>query len=141
MSEYPYCPHGTYVGGCGADFMCGPCELGDAEPTANEQAAYVRRLYSRAFDPQFGVVSIIPILLATPSSPRTSGAFMMILRKQLGELERERAFLAEIRKYSRHENDHQWIWKRHGERRAEWDRLDDTQQFDALPDAILDGSY
>ncbi len=23
-----YCPHGTYVGGCGADYMCGWCEDG-----------------------------------------------------------------------------------------------------------------
>jgi len=23
------CEHGTYVGGCGRDWLCGPCELGD----------------------------------------------------------------------------------------------------------------
>lgn len=142
MSEYPYCPHEKYVGGCGADFMCGACELGDVEPTANEQADYVRRIFSKTCDPQFGVLSLIPAVLATPSSASSwSGAFMMILREQLGELERERAFLAEIRRYSRHDDDAQWIWRRHGERRAEWDRFNDTQQFDALPDAILDGSY
>jgi len=26
---YPYCPHGSYVGGCGIDYMCHPCEMGD----------------------------------------------------------------------------------------------------------------
>jgi hypothetical protein len=25
------CKHGTYVGGCGADYMCGACEMGDEE--------------------------------------------------------------------------------------------------------------
>ena len=29
-----YCPHGKYVGGCGIDWMCGPCEMGDGDPTA-----------------------------------------------------------------------------------------------------------
>jgi hypothetical protein len=30
-SYYPgdTCKHGTYVGGCGADYMCGACEMGD----------------------------------------------------------------------------------------------------------------
>jgi len=27
--DYPYCPHGAYVGGCGVDYMCFPCEMGD----------------------------------------------------------------------------------------------------------------
>jgi hypothetical protein len=27
--EQGYCPHGTYVGGCGIDWMCGDCEMGN----------------------------------------------------------------------------------------------------------------
>lgn len=27
-----YCPHGKYVGGCGIDWMCGACEMGDDAP-------------------------------------------------------------------------------------------------------------
>lgn len=29
--HYPgdVCKHGTYVGGCGIDWMCGPCEMGE----------------------------------------------------------------------------------------------------------------
>lgn len=27
--SYPYCVHGTYVGGCGVDLMCFACEMGD----------------------------------------------------------------------------------------------------------------
>lgn len=26
------CEHGTYVGGCGIDYMCHPCEMGDGPP-------------------------------------------------------------------------------------------------------------
>lgn len=33
--HYPYCVHGAYVGGCGADYLCGPCEWG--EPATPEQ--------------------------------------------------------------------------------------------------------
>lgn len=38
-TPYPYCPHGVYVGGCGADYLCGACE--DGEPlTEQERADY-----------------------------------------------------------------------------------------------------
>jgi hypothetical protein len=35
-----YCIHGTYVGGCGIDHMCGRCEDGDPGPQ-NFLAEYV----------------------------------------------------------------------------------------------------
>lgn len=38
---YPYCPHGKYVGGCGADYMCFACEMGD-ELTAEEERQHER---------------------------------------------------------------------------------------------------
>lgn len=41
--HYPYCPHGKYVGGCGADYMCFHCEMGDTLTDA-EQAEYERRI-------------------------------------------------------------------------------------------------
>jgi hypothetical protein len=31
-SDENHCVHGTYVGGCGIDWMCGQCENGDTEP-------------------------------------------------------------------------------------------------------------
>lgn len=36
-----YCEHGTYVGGCGIDWMCGPCEHGipQSEIVAGQRAA------------------------------------------------------------------------------------------------------
>jgi len=36
MNDYPYCRHGRYVGGCGADYMCGACEMDWEDPTAQE---------------------------------------------------------------------------------------------------------
>lgn len=39
MGAYPYCVHGKYVGGCGADYMCGSCEMGD-EPTQEKVSNY-----------------------------------------------------------------------------------------------------
>ena len=38
-TPYPYCPHGVYVGGCGADYMCGYCEMG-YELTEEEARSY-----------------------------------------------------------------------------------------------------
>lgn len=141
MSEYPYCPHGTYVGGCGIDYMCQACELGDEEVTAAEQAEYVRKIFSRRFDPQFGVLSVVPLSLASPQAPRLPGALCQMIMGALGELAREQAFLDEIRRYSEHENDRQWIWRRHGERRAEWDLRSAQEQLEILPDYVLDGGY
>jgi hypothetical protein len=37
-SRENYCKHGTYVGGCGADYMCGWCESG-VEPQEDETTA------------------------------------------------------------------------------------------------------
>ena len=31
-----YCKHGVFVGGCGIDWMCHACEMGDVEPTPAE---------------------------------------------------------------------------------------------------------
>lgn len=141
MSEYPYCPHGTYTGGCGIDYLCHACELGDEEITAAEQAEYVRKIYSRRFDSKFCVLSLIPLSLASPQAPRLPGALCQTIKGALNELAREQAFLDEIRRYSEHENDRQWIWRRHGERRAEWDMQNSKEQFDSLPDFVLDGGY
>lgn len=37
-ASYPgdVCEHGVYVGGCGADYMCGPCEMGYSPPPKYE---------------------------------------------------------------------------------------------------------
>lgn len=35
-SPRDHCRHGVYVGGCGYDFMCHYCEMGDPDPTPNE---------------------------------------------------------------------------------------------------------
>jgi hypothetical protein len=28
VNPHDHCEHGVYVGGCGPDYMCGPCEMG-----------------------------------------------------------------------------------------------------------------
>ena len=37
------CKHGVYVGGCGIDYMCGACELGDDE---DEQRDYAEEKFN-----------------------------------------------------------------------------------------------
>lgn len=46
-----YCPHGTYVGGCGIDWMCHACEMGYSDyecalAAAWDEASRVRRFHS-----------------------------------------------------------------------------------------------
>jgi len=45
-----YCPHGTYVGGCGADLMCSWCEDGISAPEARRivTAQRTREIRARA---------------------------------------------------------------------------------------------
>jgi hypothetical protein len=38
-----FCRHGVYVGGCGYDFMCGACEMGDPDLTLREAIAWANR--------------------------------------------------------------------------------------------------
>ena len=42
------CKHGVYVGGCGADYMCGACEMG--EDDNEEDLAAVENAYSESDD-------------------------------------------------------------------------------------------
>jgi hypothetical protein len=42
-----YCPHGTYVGGCGIDWICGACELGDDDWSLEDEAAATVRKATR----------------------------------------------------------------------------------------------
>lgn len=39
-----HCRHGVYTGGCGYDFMCHACEMGDPDPTPRELAATVQAI-------------------------------------------------------------------------------------------------
>lgn len=41
---YDHCRHGVYVGGCGIDFMCHACEMGDPDPTPRDLITQVDRL-------------------------------------------------------------------------------------------------
>lgn len=41
--SYGYCEHGIYVGGCGADYMCGWCENGDTRNAYAEAIAEAKR--------------------------------------------------------------------------------------------------
>lgn len=42
-----YCKHGVFVGGCGIDWMCQACEMGDVEPTPTEAADRMVELFGR----------------------------------------------------------------------------------------------
>ena len=42
-----HCKHGVYVGGCGIDWMCHACEMGDVEPTPTEAAASMVTAFER----------------------------------------------------------------------------------------------
>lgn len=46
-NPHDHCVHGTYVGGCGIDWMCGPCEMGVEWDDYLEHLDHQRRQYER----------------------------------------------------------------------------------------------
>lgn len=134
---YPYCAHGVYTGGCGADYLCPACEDGEEEPDAAEQQAYVHMLYTHAAQrhaellhllSQLDVISIGVITIARAE-----------LSKDMRNLGQEVRLLAEIRKWSDGEHDRSWLDKRHKLAREVWDQTDAEMQFWSLPEQVLDG--
>lgn len=138
---YPYCIHGHYVGGCGADYMCFSCEMGDEAPTVNDlrydklRAArnFVDRL---AFSAQmaFKLVAVAP------------GAIEYIRHNLVEDFEKmQRAQnridmdIAEVLTYTDDPDDADWIYARNAERIREWDEANGDEQFWSLPDEVLDG--
>lgn len=46
-AEEGYCPHGSYTGGCGVDWMCGACEMGELSPSPSDFRTSITKLAAK----------------------------------------------------------------------------------------------
>jgi len=136
-TPYPYCPHGAYTGGCGIDHLCQACEMGDLEPTASEQEAYIGALMSRTVEQHNQLLRIV--LSCSEEARIMSVISSHRLESACYRIHQEQSLLDEIRKYSFHDDDVEWLYTRHNQRAREWNRLEGEEQFASLPAHVLDG--
>ena len=64
-----YCKHGVFVGGCGIDWMCQACEMGDVEPTPTEAAEHMVTAFERYISRRGELL----MLIASAKDANTSG--------------------------------------------------------------------
>lgn len=136
-TSYPYCIHGVYVGGCGADYLCGACEGDELEPTAYEQRGYIHHLTEQAAQRNLELLTLLSSLSVI------SIGVIAIHREDLcartRKIASELSYLREIEKWSEHEDDVDWIYNRHAARSHDWDQASGEDQFWSLPECVLDG--
>ena len=137
---YPYCIHGNYVGGCGPDYVCSECEFGDFAPTVNEWKLGARANYKSIAQ---NITAELPYVLGRDS--QRAEIVSAIFRSRVFGLIRGAARIqeeiAEIRKWAENDDDPDWIYRRDEARRNEWDAAEAEDQFNSLPDYVLDGEY
>lgn len=134
---YPYCIHGSYVGGCGVDWMCHACEMGDEAPTISEIRSAMRYAYSRGAK-RFELGAILALTPFPGSHPER--LLDHLVGEAIGQILRLRAQIEEIWEYAVDEEDRYWIYRRHEKRVEEWEALEGEDQFWSLPDHVLDGA-
>jgi len=158
MNQTPInvCIHGTYVGGCGIDYMCHACEMGDLELSPNDafeaaKRSWIRDMNAKVEDLMF--VMKIHDEKIEAGYPRWGGEFSPFLAKVLrGEakifrrdteaiFKRDCAYLAEATRWAEAPDDADWIYNRFAAWEHEWNRMSGDEQFASLPDYVLDGGY
>jgi len=114
--------------------MCSACESGEPEPTLAELEAYRRSIYSRA-------ASIV-----NEASPQLNFRAWIVLsahkwREVASQLESLEYQIEEVRLWSTDPDDREWIYRRHDALVEVWHRKSQQDQFDSLPNYVLDGPY
>lgn len=137
---YPYCKHGVYVGGCGIDYMCGACEMGDDEdPSPNDIVGWINNLNAKMDE---NVAKIEGWYLEGNvwrfGWPKMYATLLRDDTRKLREYERE---LAEARRWATNGDDTLWGQRRYEAQIKEWHQMDGSEQFNNLPFHVLDGSY
>jgi len=154
-----YCKHGVYVGGCGIDWMCHACEMGDVEPTPVEAEAHMFAAYERMLNGRTEMVQMIHEGIARVGA---EGADTTMLKTIMGEAlgwkslltgfgERRSSFVSAVAtwqqatEWAEGPDDNDWLARRHRvlceeeeARREGWSTAD---HIAALPLHVQEGSY
>lgn len=137
---YPFCPHGSYVGGCGVDHMCIDCEMGYEEPTIREQESTIRHMYSRFARRAAEAMAYQPEADEGPLRPHIRFLVSSFVWKDAQrELRAAIRYRDLIKSWSAHPDDDRWLYTKHQAAIDEWDRMQGDEQFESLPGFVLDG--
>lgn len=138
--SYPYCKHGSYVGGCGADYMCGACEMGDETPSlrdlTNEVSILLDRFAREDDNLRASLVENYPhnIYLHVYIY-----SHMLQHNTRLRHIENVRQQIEYITPLVTGMDDRGWLDREHDRKIREWDSMEGEDQFWSLPSQVLDG--
>lgn len=136
-----YCKHGNYVGGCGADYMCGACEMGDPDVTVNDSLATIERLVAESAEVarrgyELGIDVVTVELMNTVVWDKLSAVLIAGYEA-----------IDEIRQWAEDDDDNDWMDRRHAAMEEELeDRLSQLTpaertvfEIAMLPESVQDG--
>lgn len=154
-----HCKHGVYVGGCGVDWMCGACEMGDVEPSPREAEAFMMDAYERMVN---GRTKFVMLVHGASAAARENGEDVAhldlegLMGKGLnwelhGDFKVNPAFVRAVAtwqeacEWAEGPDDDDWLARRHRvlceqemAYREGWDIADEIA---ALPLHVQEGSY
>lgn len=153
-----HCKHGVYVGGCGVDWMCGACEMGDVEPTPTEAADRMVELFERYISRRTELLSMIAETqakfagepeeidaLKSLAGRILSGEQVLLGAYNIGNFHAAVRAWQEACEWAEGPDDNDWLARRHRilteqeeAARADWSTAD---HIAALPLHIQEGSY
>ena len=157
MDQHPFpnCVHGVYVGGCGIDFMCHACEMGDEELSPNQAFAWAKRAVIQ--DMNAKTEDIMFVLKVNDENRLEGNAWhngisnflkgtfnnetRLVRSGTMSAARSAMAYLDECSRWAEHPDDADWIYRRYDHWVAEHNAMSGEDQFNALPDHVLDGSY
>ena len=151
-----HCKHGVYVGGCGIDWMCHACEMGDVEPTPTEAAASMVTAFERYTNRRSELLMLIAATKADDISGDTAhldslagrilnGDQTLLGADNYANFRSAVCTWQEACEWAEGPDDNDWLARRHRilteqeeERRADWSTAD---HIAALPLHVQEGSY
>jgi hypothetical protein len=152
-----YCKHGVFVGGCGIDWMCHACEMGDVEPTPTEAAEHMVTAFERYISRRGELLMLIASAKDATTSGDTAhldslaGRILNGDQTLLGAYDNLTNFHGAVRnwqeacEWAEGPDDNDWLARRHRilteqeeADRAHWSTAD---HIAALPLHIQEGSY
>lgn len=135
--QYPYCKHGIYVGGCGIDYTCGTCELGEPDPTLRELQQEMQKLDKR-LDQKVAEIEALGIDNSIIITPKLWAVLLDGIKAQMSRLQAEIDYVASL---SNNPDDREWLNREHERKAREWAQMDDDDQFWSVPDYVLNSPY
>lgn len=151
-----YCKHDVYVGGCGTDWMCMACEMGDVEPTPTEAADRMVEMFERYTNRRSELLMLIAATKAADTSGDTAhldslagrilnGDQSLLGTDNYASFHRAVNSWMEACEWAEGPDDNDWLARRHRiiteqemAYREGWDTAD---HIAALPLHVQEGSY